>query len=384
MDGKLLYVDALNYSNQFGFVMKCWNLTFPTRRIKEFIEAAKVSGFTLKVFIDAGIESDEAIDKWKSRREKELLGEYKDVPQGLSTLVGDIFRLNGIEIAYSPHDADNDDCIAAHAQADGADILSNDKDFFRYTDRKYKLFGEFSIEDGRLILKEKKEPRANPKFPAPTPKAIVKPPVMLQRNPSFHTVETMNCYRRGVPSSLVKLVGNPHAKFVGLRSALYSKMNKTEPVLEEWPEWDHKTEQVVWHSEKVHPGFGDFGKLAALQFVIDVGSNPNYFPIPDIPGLQEWEKRNHRFAILSLMFEIYIAIMGNRQSLYDVLNKYESKVDLPETMELVCAPCSNWFKDGTCKFGKTCLAGEGGHHDCPDFKTKHGCRRGKFCRWRHA
>jgi hypothetical protein len=66
----LLYVDALNYSKKFFTSPNFWNIRIPLRNIKDFYYAAKNSGFTLEVFIDAGMQSEEAEAKWKSRREK--------------------------------------------------------------------------------------------------------------------------------------------------------------------------------------------------------------------------------------------------------------------------------------------------------------------------
>jgi hypothetical protein len=60
-----------------------------------------------------------------------LLQGRKNVPHGLAGLLGDLFRECGVEVVYSDKD-DNDDTLAWHAHADGADVLSDDKDFFRW------------------------------------------------------------------------------------------------------------------------------------------------------------------------------------------------------------------------------------------------------------
>lgn len=65
----LLYVDGLNYSKRFFTSMNFWNMRIPLRNIKEFYYAAKNSGITLEVFIDAGMQTEEAETKWKKRRE---------------------------------------------------------------------------------------------------------------------------------------------------------------------------------------------------------------------------------------------------------------------------------------------------------------------------
>jgi hypothetical protein len=373
---KLLYVDGLNYSEQFGFVTRTWSLKRPLERIAAFVKAATTSGYSLKVFIDAGIESEEAIAKWKARREEEVRGEYKDVPQGLSSLVGDIFRSLGVEVFYSPLEADNDDCLAAYATADGADILSNDRDFFRYTDSTYKLFGSFSIEDGRLRLIAKEPPRPNPRFPEPAPRALIHPlPKLLTHNPAFHMVIKLGFYRRGAPSALVKQAGNPHADLVKLRASLYAKLGRTEDVVEEWPEWDTATDSVIWKRSTVTPSHDNdhFFELDTNMVVERFLSNER-----PVNNVESWEYSNHTFATYALLYEIYAAYFDNRSSILGLFGDYEAPVkdDSP-----VDQPCLNWLKEGHCKFGDKCFA-KNGHHDCYDHKKGH-CRRGKFCRFRH-
>jgi hypothetical protein len=54
----------------------------------------------------------------------------KEVPQGLTTLLGDCLRQSGVEVCYSV--VDNDDTLAYHAHHDGTKdapvfVLSDDK-----------------------------------------------------------------------------------------------------------------------------------------------------------------------------------------------------------------------------------------------------------------
>lgn len=404
MDGKRLYVDGLNFSNDFGFVNKRWNLDLPIREITKFVEAAVRSGYTIKIFIDAGIESDEAIAKWKSRREEEVKGEYRDVPQGLSILMGDIFRSLQIEVCYSPADADNDDCIAAHAHSDGADILSNDKDFFRYETNKqkgrgYNLYGSFVIEDGLLKLKRKDMPRPNARFPAPPPKAIIKPPVMLAYNPAFNIATRLKLYRRGSPSPLVKILGNPNVSLVNLRRAIYAKLGCTESIKEEWPDWDNEKEIVVWHSAGVEPTheFDDRFLIEPDKLFFEI------FP-EDLSTLgvdhrvEDWEIENHIFAQYCLLFELLVIWNNNSSTILDYFKKYTKNiVSIENSGEdrnsksakgnvLNNAPveksCANWLREGYCRFGDKCFD-KNGHQDCLRFAADK-CRRGQFCRFRHA
>ena len=50
--------------------------------------------------------------------------------QGMSPMIGEGFSRCGAEVRFSL-EADNDDTLAAHAELDGAAILSSDQDFFR-------------------------------------------------------------------------------------------------------------------------------------------------------------------------------------------------------------------------------------------------------------
>ena len=47
---------------------------------------------------------------------------------------------------------DNDDTLASYAQEYGADVLSEDKDFFRYRNMKYDVFRSYDIKENKLKL----------------------------------------------------------------------------------------------------------------------------------------------------------------------------------------------------------------------------------------
>ena len=92
--------------------------------------AAHNAGWHLEVFIDAGIQTKEALDKWKTRRAQQVKKCKLDVPPGLAILYGDMFKDLNVSVNYS--DLDNDDTIAAYAEYDGAVVVSGDKDYYRY------------------------------------------------------------------------------------------------------------------------------------------------------------------------------------------------------------------------------------------------------------
>ena len=68
----------------------------------------------LEVFIDAGIQTKETMDKWKTRRAEQVRKCKLDVPPGLAVIYGDMFRALGVKVYYS--EVDNDDTIAAYAE----------------------------------------------------------------------------------------------------------------------------------------------------------------------------------------------------------------------------------------------------------------------------
>jgi len=110
----LLYMDALNYSRRFFTDLNFWDLQKPFRKIKKFVKAVERTGWMLEVFIDAGIQTKETMDKWKTRRAEQVRKCKLDVPPGLAVIYGDMFRALGVKVYYS--EVDNDDTIAAYAE----------------------------------------------------------------------------------------------------------------------------------------------------------------------------------------------------------------------------------------------------------------------------
>ena len=68
-------------------------------------------------------------------------------------LLGEMFQKAEVRVHYS--EIDNDDTIAAYAHANGAALLSEDKDFFRYRDHKYQVFSSFEVRQGKLHLRRR-------------------------------------------------------------------------------------------------------------------------------------------------------------------------------------------------------------------------------------
>ncbi len=99
-------------------------------------------------FIDDGIQTKETMKKWRSRREQKVKSCKQQVPPCLAVIYGDMLKQLGVPVFYSV--VDNDDTMAAYAQNNFANILSGDKDFFRYLDSTFPIYSDFVIQDGCL------------------------------------------------------------------------------------------------------------------------------------------------------------------------------------------------------------------------------------------
>ena len=104
----------------------------------------------MKVFFDGSYQSEEAIDKYKTRCEKYIRNAERRIPFGAGALLGDCFRKNGVEVHYSQED--NDDIMAYYAYVDRAEILSRDKDFWRYRPALPGILKEFHLVNGRIVF----------------------------------------------------------------------------------------------------------------------------------------------------------------------------------------------------------------------------------------
>ena len=249
-------------------------------------------------------------------------------------LLGDIFRKLGVTVFYSGAQQDLDDCLASYASLDGAALLSDDGDYFRYSDRDYVQYGKFRITaEGRLEVNRRRE---NPNK-AVSRRSILRPkPKMLDGDPSLVSLESEHLYRRGAPSALVKVCGNPHGKVLPLRCALYAALGVTGDVREEWPEWDANKQTVVWHSDKAVPNPANivlFAKRPQELFVEYFGSERR----PALADLEDWEWDNHLLACRTIVCELWLVGQMERrgdQTLLSVLLQFDEDgvSDLVNTM----------------------------------------------------
>jgi len=334
-----LYIDALNFGNFFFAKTKyTWSMQDPYERVKLFVKACKNANLDISIFIDESVETDEAINKWKCRREKEVQNQEKFMPQGMSYFLGDMFKSLNIPVYYSL-DEDNDDTIAFHANADGADILSGDGDFYRYIDRKYKIYSDFNqakmISTGKLELLSNSKARET--FVIESRKDMLReirePPKCIDVKcniPFVPILEKFKIYRRGAPSPLIRKLGyNPHIIIKPIRRAIYNHIfkHKDTIVFEEFPSWSEVDKRTVWLSENVT--LFDSNSEELNKITKQLNEDPNiifkeYFPqeadtlerihnkkkavFPEGIEFKQWKK--HCFACKSITFELCCIING--------------------------------------------------------------------------
>ena len=309
---RLLYIDAANYSipHFFGHIKQPWSLSRAEKNVKRFCEAATGSGWIVVAFLDQAIMTKEAQKKWRKRREKEVRAARRDVPAGALRIVGDLLASCGVKVLYSI-EADNDDTLAFHAQADGASVLSQDKDFLRYRGSTYTIYKNFEVKKGKLALIEQDKISANVSC-----RDIMTPPRTGACNP-FRDCLEQRTYLRGTPSPLIKL-GNLHITVRPLRQALYHHLGLTEPIEEEFPTLVNG--QCVWDKTMVYPD----NTMSELLL-----SNPSkaveYFRQvrPEGSSNKDWYK--HLFSLNCVVAELCCTAQGG--TLLDFLKPLMKEMD---------------------------------------------------------
>ena len=257
-------MDGMNFAGGFfGYTKRpgVWNITASFKRVAKLVEAAERSQIMLKCFLDDTAPSEEASKKWKTRRVREIRAGEKNVPQGSGILLGDMFRELGIEVYYSDV-ADNDDTLAFYAQHDGADVLSGDKDMFRYVGSTFKVYDSWHFsKQGELILKEKK-------FVEISEKDLREiGPLPRLKDRVSHTFGGV--VKRGTVTCLTRRLGlSPHRVITPLRHALYNSLGVTGPIAEHWPEWVNN--HVEWYEKSdIYP------ERSTDDYMIDLLQRPD-------------------------------------------------------------------------------------------------------------
>lgn len=252
-------MDMLNYSNSFfdipgrqeyppRFVNFEEDLESATKKIKDFINAATRSGYTIVGFIDKSISTEETMDKWRMRRSEELRSGKRMVMTNMSLFLGSIFQSFGVTVHFSTVDCD--DTIAAFAYHLNGNVLSGDCDFFRYTttsgELPFLVYRDFQMFGGKLMLNKHNGPGAYRQMPPPRRISPSLPetrsntffldivPLFMKKEEFRRGVNQL--YQRGCGSNLTRLE-NPHITARCLRQGLYQTMGYGK-VMEIIANWD--------------------------------------------------------------------------------------------------------------------------------------------------
>ena len=300
MNKKLLYMDAANFIRKyFPFWEKQWNIKTANKRVRRFCTLAKKSGFTLVAFLDDNNVTQEAIRKWRKRRESEVKKKRRDVPQGAIRLVGDMFCCCGIEVRYSV-DADNDDTLAYYAHVDGAMVLSADRDFLRYRGTSYQLFkGYNELRNKKLVLTPQDGTRKT------SYRDLLSSPPKTATDLDPFKCKMNGIYLRGSPSPVTEL-GNLHIHLRPLRAALYAHLDIHSAIEEEFPVLMNG--MCIWDKTNVLPNDSYIDLLESpLKAVEEFGKL-----LPSKPmhvSDQDWWK--HEFALRAIIAEICCSYSGS-------------------------------------------------------------------------
>jgi len=266
---RIVCMDVLNFGTYFFGLMEentMWEneIIRGRQKAKAFVQAANNGNIEIMGFVDQPVVyTAEAIKKWKTKRKKELkAGKMPGIPH-MSSLIGSLFEEQGITIHYSTIDCD--DTIAAFAYRLGADVLSQNNDFLRYSPPwysspssvmlpPYKVFSQFHVEQG--VLKLIPHPNNCKKSLSKRETLSTLPPTISSCyflvKPNQHLVGVLKCpsawdkvpplYIRGCGTNLPKKFENPHLTLRPLRQALYWHFG-VERVMEVLAVWNHNTKE---------------------------------------------------------------------------------------------------------------------------------------------
>ena len=358
----LLYIDLLNIWSQF-FPTHDWNLLRARDRVKKFVEAAYNSGYSISCFIDYSNSTEEATEKWRSRRERDIRSGRRGVPIKFSVLLGDMFRSEGISLHYS-NGTDNDDTLAAFAEIDGAIILSGDKDFFRYEDSTFRLMDTVQVtEDGLMILSQERL-KEHVSTPSSTRRLLREKPSTL----SYPEYTLGDKFMMGSPSPLTRQLNmSTNRILTPLRHTVFA-MEGVESLEESYPEWDEENQCVRWVEQMVYPV-----KDAECMSLLEAGSPipalshffPNEFdqegavlPCPASVSPQLWAK--HCSCLRTSVYELFLWAKSvgvepsAQQCLFDYIvehgggreDAFDPKSESPsrfKSYEVRCVKCSRTF-----------------------------------------
>lgn len=272
----LLYIDALNID--FGLKVQPgqpYDISSVPENIERFVRAVFAKGYThLGVFIDNSRNEKDTRDKWERRRLDDVRnGERKvaTVPAGNRTFIASVFaRLENPKVTvHLSEEMDNDTTLAAFAQIDSADVISKDKDFFRYQGRTYMVFEDFYLKGGKLQLVDHRLHSKSDREVADELQRWEKSPLKLPEQKPRTTSPAENAgqirglllqakpiYVAGCPSPLVRERGNPFITAAPLRRLVYEKLlvphrRLFKVITERFPVWDKQRSVACFQNTEV-------------------------------------------------------------------------------------------------------------------------------------
>jgi len=303
-------VDALNFTEKF--LDYNWNLNKSFKKVKRFVNDVHKQNKDLIVFIDGSAETDETLNKWKSRRVKEIIQGKKFVPHAWATLLGDMFKKCNIEVHYSVNDCD--DTIAYYAYHNKCNILSRDRDFYRYyidenNHNIYRIYHEIGYDNNnRIIFNERPADDRHTKNVFP-----IKIGPLLEttnKNPFLINIDKRKEYLRGVPTNNVKGRGNPHIFFTKFRKAIYYNLGYREPIKEILPYYDDETKSVKWTNNIVTPTENNEIINSPEQYIINTTE------------LKVNDHYKYKFCIKAVIYELWqCSNLAGDKLLFDILKE---------------------------------------------------------------
>jgi hypothetical protein len=237
-------------------------------RVQGFLAACTSSNLSPVFVFDTGNITYEASEKWRTRREAELNhGQGRAALLGASTILREILFENRATV-YQPIGVDGDDAVAKLAHMAGRDsqILSADRDMFRYAleSAEKRVGADFSFSDDDLSLQLYSS--HNPSMPGHvTARSLDEIPFEVQawrNHPGNSILQTLTAvqsehgtfrYLRGSCSPVTKQFGSLHGLSRDLRLACYARLSITHDIHESWSYWDAKSESCAWVDERVVP-----------------------------------------------------------------------------------------------------------------------------------
>jgi hypothetical protein len=328
---KTILLDGLNYYTRTQMSQKShWDLENFINRVEQIVHAFRNSDYDLRVFIDATRLTSEAQNKQTTRTARRIVKEDYEYPPFKETLLGDAFKLFGVPVYYS-FEADNDDTIAAYAQKYNASVLSQDQDFFRYLDRNFHIYDDYTIRKGCVKLQNATERIKEGK--RISKRKILEPPATCATMP-FFALAARQFRIFTSPSPLLKQLGNPFVETRCLRQALYSQYGIVS-VTEVIPIWSDGN--VQWLSEVVYPDAKHIHLLTEPELAMRT-ILAKYLLRPHGIDNKVWS--HHLFGVYSTLYECTAAFTSTSLlSLLRPLALEHMKNRDPDVFHYECLDC---------------------------------------------